>query len=69
MEMQHIFFGFLLSFWLGVPKGMRLIKVVSWKLGSLGSEMFSVANILYDLGVAVESFPDPSLAALAKNMI
>lgn len=32
---------------------MQVIKVVSWKLGNLGSELFSVANILYGLGIAI----------------
>lgn len=46
-----------------------MIKAVSWKWGNLGLQMLSVTNILYDLGIAVQSIPDPSLAALAKNMI
>lgn len=51
--MQYIFFGFILSLWLVVFKGVRVIKVVSWKLGNLGLETFSVANTLYDLGIAI----------------
>lgn len=42
--------------------------MVSWKWGNLGLQMFFVTNILYDLGIAVQSIPDPSLPALAKNM-
>lgn len=51
--MQFIFFGFILSLWLVVFKGMRMIEVVSLKLGNLASEMLSVANILDDLGIAI----------------
>lgn len=51
--MQYIFFGFILSLWLVVFKGVQVIKVVSWKLENLGSETFPVINILYDLGIAI----------------
>lgn len=45
-----------------------MIKVVSWKWGNLGLQMLFVTEILCDLGIAVQSIPDPSLPALAKNM-
>lgn len=51
--MQFIFFGFMLSLWLLVFKGTQMIEVVSLKLGNLASEMFSIANILDDLDIAI----------------
>lgn len=43
----------MLSLYLVLFKGMRMIEVVSLTLGNLASEMFSVANILDDLGIAI----------------